>query len=66
MRKMIPTAVLAVVTGMMLCVSPAQAETPANGGAARTTGADTSPLGDVARMGPVSLPETLVRLLPFD
>ncbi|MDX2592999.1 MULTISPECIES: hypothetical protein [Streptomyces] len=66
MKKMIATAVLAAAAGMTLSVSPVQAQALADHAAARGTGTDPNPLGNLLQTGPVSLPETLLHLLPTE
>ncbi|GGS90437.1 hypothetical protein GCM10010254_07890 [Streptomyces chromofuscus] len=62
---MILPAVITAATGMMLSMSPAQAETSATAAVAHSEGAEPNPLGSLVQGGPISLPEPLIQLLPF-
>jgi hypothetical protein len=66
MKKMIPAVVLVAAAGMVLSVCPAQAEARAGNVAARGAVTDPSPLGNLLQTGPVSLPDTLIHLLPTE
>ncbi|MFG3659861.1 hypothetical protein [Streptomyces sp. NPDC047706] len=65
MRKILLPAVLTAAASMMLSVSPAQASTFPKSAPARTEITEPTPLGNLIQGGPVSFPESLIRLLPI-